>query len=418
MDRFQRTVISMEDARVLILQHAQSLEIESIPLDNALHRYLAAALVAPHPLPHFVKSGMDGFAIRAQDIEHAGNDFPITLKVIEHIPAGVVPKKVIGHDQASRIMTGAMLPEGADTVIMFEMTESIMVDNQQAIRIIRSLPVGRNVSQIGSEVVAGEMLLEVGTLIQAGEIALLATFGISEVMVYRQPVVAIMPTGSELLAVTSCLEPGKIRDSNGHTLAALLRQAGAVVHLLDPVEDSLVALKHHIAHAFEFADIVITTGGVSVGDHDVLVDWFEEWEGVTLFNKVMMRPGSPTTVGTHQGKFIFALSGNPSASYVGAILFVLPLLKRMQGVLSCLPNVFQATMVEDFDKSNNFTRFVRGIVELKDGKLNARLAGVDQSSMVRTLATANSLLIIPPGEGVRAGEIIDVLLLKEGISNG
>lgn len=415
MDRFQRTAISMEEARTRILQHAAPVAIETVPIDQALHRRLATALIAPHPLPHFAKSGMDGFAIRAEDIAFANNENPVTLDVIEHIPAGAVPTKAIGPGQASRIMTGAMVPDGADTVIMIEMTEAVARDGHPAIRIIRSLPLGRNVSPIGSEVVSGEMLLEMGTLVHAGEIALLATFGVAEVPVFKQPVIAIMPTGSELLDVNSELQPGKIRNSNGHMLAALLRQAGAVVHLLAPVEDSLDALKSRLTHAFQLADVVITTGGVSVGDHDVLVDWFAEWEGKMLFNKITMRPGSPTTVGTHAGKFIFALSGNPSASYVGATLFVLPLLQRMQGVVACLPNVVQATIVEDFDKPNNFTRFVRGIVEGKNGKLHARLAGADQSSMVRTLATANGLLIIPPGDGVQAGATIDVILLKEGL---
>ncbi len=406
---FHRKPLPAMEAQALILSHLIKMKCESVPLDQAVGRYLAEDLLAPHDLPHFARSGMDGYAVRSADLAGARTGMPIEFEVIEDIPCGAVPQKKIGSGQTARIMTGAMLPECADTVVMLEMVEVV----GDRIRIIRELPLGRNVTEPGFEVRTEEKLLNQGTRIGPGEIALLATFGFAIVPVFTRPVVAVISTGDELLEVDAHLVPGKIRNSNRAMLQAQIELAGATALMMEPVGDILSSLVSAIDDAFLKADVVITTGGVSVGDRDVLVDWFGQWDGKMLFNKLKMRPGSPTTVGVKNHQMLFALSGNPGACFVGFELFVSPALRAMMGAVDRRFEDMEAVLTESFDKPNAFERYVRGCVSWNAGRLEARLAGVEQSSIVRTIAQANALLVIPAGVGLQAGQSIRFIPLRD-----
>lgn len=410
--RFHREVVKVEEAQKRIHPYIRAGKTEKVALEHSFGRYLAEEIQANEHLPHFRRSGMDGFAIRSADTKGASREHPVWLQVVETIPCGCVPRVDVTPGTASRIMTGAAVPDGADAVVMLEMTQSVERDGHTFISVPREIPEGQNITPIGSEVAKGTPLMRKGQRIHAGEAALLATFGHSEVEVYHQPKVAVFATGSELLSVDSALQPGKIRNSNSYMLASLLLDAGACPLIQETLPDDAEQAQAAIFHAFDEADLVITTGGVSVGDYDILVDIFERWDGRMLFNKVAMRPGSPTTVGIWKDKFLFALSGNPGACFVGFELFVRPVLWGMQGKTNLDLPVFTAMMGEDFNKPCPFTRFVRGCRYVTEGKVFVKPAGVDQSSITLSIKDADCLIIVPPGgRGVLSGDLVNVISL-------
>nr|WP_330218822.1 molybdopterin molybdotransferase MoeA [Brevibacillus choshinensis] len=308
-------------------------------------------------------------------------------------------------------MTGAMVPQKADAVIMLEMTDDFEEQGITYITIKKEIHPGQNLTPIG-QITKGDCVLQKGVEIRAGEIALLATFGLSYVKVYKRPTIAIFATGSELLPLEAPLCSGKIRNSNSYMLAALIQEAGGIPLLMGSIPDEADKAQALILEAFSAADFVITSGGVSVGDYDILVDIFQNWEGKMLFNKVAMRPGSPTTAGVWNDQFLFALSGNPGACFVGFELFVRPVILGMQGIQNRYMRDFTAFLGEDFKKVNAFPRYVRGKSYISDGKVFVKPAGIDQSSVTVSIKDSDCLIKIPPGsKGMLQGELVSVLLI-------
>lgn len=414
-DRFRRQAITPEEACSRILAHVKPLESEDVPLADAWRRSSARSIAAPHAYPPFRRSGMDGYAVRAADLPTDGDTSSTAeLEVLESLQAGTVPTKTVGPGQASRIMTGGMLPEGADTVVMLEMTSASVRDGISYVRISKHVPTGRNVSGIGSELQAGETLIEEGRIIEAGETALLAAFGFTSVPVARRPRVGILSTGSELLDIGDPLEPGRIRNSNAPMLSVLVREAGAEPVLLGRVPDRADEAEAIIRDGVAECDLLLTTGGVSVGDSDILVDILARWEGHMLFNKIAMRPGSPTTAALLNGKLLIALSGNPGACFVGFHLLVAPALRAMQRHSAPTPAPLQACLEESFVKINAYPRYVRSRTEVREGMLWVRPTGGDQSGLMTTIAGADSLIVIPPLKaGLEAGALVSVIMLRE-----
>lgn len=412
LNRIRRTAVQVREAQHRIEQHLNLLGVEEVTLENAFGRILAEDTYAHDPMPHFRRSGMDGFAIMSRSTRGASPETPVLLEVIDNIPCGAVPTKEISPTTASRIMTGAMVPDQADAVIMLEMTEALEEQGKTYISIKREIPPRKNLTPIGDEITKGDCFLHKGTEIRARETALLATFGFSSVKVYRQPKIAIFATGSELLPVAAPLSPGKIRNSNSYMLAALIREAGGIPLFMGSIPDEADKAQALILEAFSAADFVITSGGVSVGDYDILVDIFHKWEGKMLFNKVAMRPGSPTTAGVWNDQFLFALSGNPGACFVGFELFVRPVILGMQGIQKKYMREVTAFLGEDFKKVNAFPRYVRGTSYISDGKVFVKPAGMDQSSITVSIKDSDCLIQIPPGgKGMLQGELVFVLLL-------
>ncbi len=416
-ERFRRQAVTPEEACSRILAHVKTLESEDVPLADAWRRSAARSIAAPHSYPPFRRSGMDGYAVRAADLPADGDTSSTAeLEVLESLQAGTVPTKAVGPGQASRIMTGGMMPEGADTVVMLEMTSASVRDGISYVRISKHVPTGRNVSGIGSELQAGETLIEEGRIIEAGETALLAAFGFTSVPVARRPRVGILSTGSELLDIGDPLEPGRIRNSNAPMLSVLVREVGAEPVLLGRVPDRADEAEKVIRDGMANCDLLLTTGGVSVGDSDILVDILARWEGRTLFNKIAMRPGSPTTAALLNGKLLLALSGNPGACFVGFHLFAAPAIRTMLHHGNPAPAFFQARLEEHFPKINAYPRYVRSRTEVRDGVIWVQPAGEDQSGLMTTIACADSLMLIPPlKEELREGDIVTVIPLKPGI---
>jgi molybdopterin molybdotransferase len=410
----KRTPIPVTEAIERVMKYAREGEAETVQLEEAYGRYLAEELRADHDVPPFDRSPYDGFAIRAVDSAQAKLDNPVEFEVIETIGAGQVAMKTVLPFQAVRIMTGAQIPAGCDAVVMLELAKRYERDGKTYISIKRPFRPGDNISFQGEDAKKGDALVPKGTRINPGVQALLATFGYAKVKVARKPRIGIFVTGSELLDVSDPLVPGKIRNSNAYMIQAQVARSGAEPVYFGKLMDDLDTCFAAIQSALDQVDMLITTGGVSVGDYDYLPAIYERLGAEVLFNKVAMRPGSVTTVAHLDGKLLFGLSGNPSACYVGYELLVRPVVRKR--LFSAKPYLKKATatLTADFPKPNPFTRFVRSYVALEDGRLTVAPVGRDKSNIVTSLAKANALMVLPGGtRGFAKGDTVEVWLLED-----
>ncbi|NQX48876.1 molybdopterin molybdotransferase MoeA [Paenibacillus tritici] len=411
-DKFQRSALQVAEAQARLKPYAALLTHEEVPLTCSSGRYLAQPVYAPHPFPAFDRSSMDGFAVIAADTSAAGELNTVWLEVVEVIPCGAVASREITRGTAARIMTGAQVPGGADTVIMLEATESRIEDGVTYVGIRRPLEAGKHITPCGLELSTGDPVLPEGKLIGAGDIAVLAALGVPDVPVRRRPKVAVFATGSELLEVDEPLAPGKIRNSNSPMLEALIREAGGEPVRLGAIMDDLELARSRVQMALESYDLVLTTGGVSVGDYDIMGDLVREQTGDMLFNKIAMRPGSVTTAAVRGGTLLLALSGNPGACFVGFQLFARPVIGWMQGAAQPFLPEWTARLGAEYKRVDRFTRFVRARLEIREGVLYAYPAAVDESSVTVTIKDSDCLIIIPPDSGqLSAGDKVTVLKL-------
>ncbi len=410
----RRTPIPVGEAVKRIMNHQWSGQTENVSIKESYGRYLSEDLRATSDVPHFDRAPYDGFAVRTIDTKDASQTTPVEFEVVDHIGAGMVTAKTVGAFQAVRIMTGAQMPKECDAVVMLELAKAYEKDGKNYMSIKRTYKPGDNVSFKGEDAREGDVLIKKGTKINPGIQAILATFGYSQVLVAKKPIVGLYATGTELLDVHDALEPGKIRNSNSYMIAAQIERAGADVHYFGQLPDEFETCYEAVKSALGKVDMLITTGGVSVGDFDYLPAIYEKMKAEVLFNKVAMRPGSVTTVAQFEGKLLFGLSGNPSACYVGFELFTRPIIRRMLFAEKPHLRKEKAILDVDFLKANPFTRFVRSAVTVSDGKLIASPSGLDKSNIVMSLAGANSLMILPGGtRGFEAGSEVEVLLLED-----
>jgi molybdopterin molybdotransferase len=414
----KRSPISVGEAVQRVMNYRIMGQTEYIPITQSFGRYLSEDLIATNNVPHFDRAAYDGFAIRSFDSQTASQENPVLFEVIDEIGAGSVTKKSLGKFQAVRIMTGAMMPEGADTVVMLELAKDYMEDGKSFMIIKRSFKIGDNVSFTGDDAKEGEVLVKKGAFINPGIQAMLATFGYGQVPVAKKPKVGLFATGTELLEVGDSLAPGKIRNSNSFMISAQIERVGGEVLYFGKLVDDFDACYNAIKDTMSKVDILLTTGGVSVGDYDYLPAIYEKLGAEVLFNKVGMRPGSVTTVAQLDGKLLFGLSGNPSACYVGFELFVRPIVRCM--LFSAQPHLRkeQAILEVDFPKANPFMRFVRSYVYVENGQMKVIPSGLDKSNIVMSLAGANSLMILPGGtRGFMKDTKVEVLLLEDHDGN-
>ena len=414
----RRYPISIEEAVKQIMKHQISGVTEYVSISESYGRYLSEDIIATSNVPHFDRAPYDGFAVRSIDTFDASQSNPVEFEVIDHIGAGMVSAKLVGENQAVRIMTGAMMPNGTDAVVMFEVAKDYEKNGIPYMSIKRQINKGTNVSFIGEDAKQGEVLVEKGTLINPGIQAILATFGYKEVPVAKKPLIGLFATGTELLEVDEELVPGKIRNSNSYMIAAQIERAGGTVHYYGKLPDEFDTCFKAVKDALSEVDILITTGGVSVGDFDYLPGIYEKLGAEVLFNKVAMRPGSVTTVAIYNGKILFGLSGNPSACYVGFELFTRPIIRTQ--LFSNKPHLRKekALLEVDFPKANPFTRFVRSATFIDEGRLKSTPSGLDKSNIIMSLAGANSLMILPGGtRGFMAGNEVEVLLLEDQVGS-
>lgn len=411
-----RKPIRVKKAIQLVIDHCQKMKTETVSLDNAYGRILAEPIIAKHDVPPFDRSAFDGYAIRAEDSTTATEESPAHFQVIGEIGAGHIGERPIGQNEAYRIMTGAIIPENANAIVMLEET----VQTEAGFTISKRYNPNDNISHRGEDAQIGEILIEKGSVIHPGTIALLATFGYAQVEVAARPFVSLISTGTELLDVKDELVPGKIRNSNGPMLMTQLKRMGIPFQSLGMMEDNLEACTEIVEQALQQSDIVITTGGVSVGDYDFLPEIYERIGAKVLFDKVKMRPGSVTTVAVLGNKLLFGLSGNPSACFTGFELFTRPAILTMMGCIAPYLPRMRAMLGEDFSKANPFTRFVRAIWMMGPKNPIVVPAGFNKSNAVSSIARGNCIIVLPSGsEGYVAGDEVDVLLLgqEQGVAS-
>ncbi|WP_424923033.1 gephyrin-like molybdotransferase Glp [Aureibacillus halotolerans] len=409
-----RRPIQVGEAMSHVMRFARKGTVEHIPIEQCYGRHLGEPLVASHQVPPFNKSPYDGFAIRACDTSECTRVQPKRFEVIGTIGAGALFEETVQQYQAVRIMTGAAIPDGCDAVVMLERGRHYHEAGTDFVDFNYVVKTGENISFAGEDTEAGAVLVTEGEPINPGVTALLATFGYAQVPVSRKPTVGVLSTGSELLEIGEAMEPGKIRNSNAAMLQAQIQRAGGEVIYFGQCEDDLEASLSRVEAAFEQVDILLTTGGVSVGDFDYLPAIYEWMQANVLFNKIAMRPGSVTTAAEKDGRILFGLSGNPSACYIGFELYVYPLIRSFLRSDSPYRRQAHAFLGADFPKANPYDRFVRGALTIQEGVLIATPVGLDKSNVVTSLAGADCLIMLPHGtKGYERGAQVTVFLLED-----
>lgn len=407
-----RLPVTLAEAERRLWMHLLPKVLEKVPLHEAHGRILGEDIIADRDVPAFDRAAVDGFALRSEDIQGASSQQPVELKVIGTVGAGYVPEKPLSSGEALRIMTGAKIPEGADLVYMVEKTELVEKNGALYVRITRPIEAGKDIALTGSDMARGSVLLPAGRRIMAGEMAVLATFGFAEVSVVRSPRIGIAATGNEVVPVDQPLADGHIHDSNSPMLWSLATSLGLKAHRYEVFPDRLDTLVRRIEQvlADDEVDVLLTTGGVSVGDFDYMLRVYEALGAEVLFNRLAFRPGQPTSVARLGGKMLFGLSGNPGASYVGFHLLVRPYVLRSMGVQAeeaRLPHA-QATLTEAMTRPSTLPKYIRAELTASGDRLLVRPAGSDRSSLVSTIYRSNALALIPAGEGLAAGSVVDV----------
>ncbi len=394
--------MTVEEARELVFERIRVLEVESVDLLDALGRVLAEDARSDIDVAPFDNSAMDGFAVRAADTTGAGEKTPVVLDVIAHIGAGDdVAGIVVGPGQAARIMTGAAVPQGADAVVMVEVTRPEVGDGTIASRVafMHEAAPGDHIRLRGEEVCAGDVVLTAGDVLGPAAIGLLAVTGHATVGVRRRPRVAIISTGSELVEVSEKPGPGMIRNSNSYSIAAQVMAAGGIPVRYPIVPDDIQATREAFERAAAQCDFIATSGGVSVGDFDYVKPVLEEM-GELAFCKVRMRPGNPQTLGSIRGVPFFGLPGNPTSTYVGFEIFVRPALRIMQGFSAIDRPVTHAVLGHDVKKKQDRRYYLRGRVERDtDGGYVANLSGSQSSALLTAAHRGNCFVVLPEGDG-------------------
>ncbi|MEQ8674391.1 MAG: molybdopterin molybdotransferase MoeA [Aggregatilineales bacterium] len=409
-------LLNVDDALQIILSRIEQVSSEDIELESALNRVLAQDISAPTNLPPFANSSMDGYAVRSEDIQQATRETPRRLAVVMDIPAGKTPEKAIDTGQAARIMTGAPLPDGADAVIPVEDTDAnwrtwINETTAQQVAIYRTVESGAYVRAIGEDIRQGVQVLKNGTLLRPQEIGMLAALGFPRVKVVRQPLVAILTTGDELVNVDQPLTPGKIRDVNTYTLTGLVHANGGVVYPLPIARDSLEEVRNLFKSALQpKPDMLISSAGVSVGAADLIRTVLEEL-GEVGFWRINLRPGKPLAFGHIQDVPFFGLPGNPVSAMVTFEVLVRPALLKMAGRVA-KDRIIQAVCDEDI-KSDGRRSYIRVNLVEKDGVYHATTTGTQSSGALMSMVIADGLMIVPEDvQSVKAGTTLDVRLLK------
>ena len=399
-------MLSVEEARQRMLDTIPILSTEKREILSCANYVLAEALHAEENIPPFDNSAMDGYAVRAADVQNASEDEPAILTIVETIAAGYAPTQQVAAGQASRIMTGAMMPEGADAVVMQEVTQR----DGDTVKIFESIDKTGNVRFTGESVAAGQQVMGTGKYLRPPEISMLASLNRPEVTVYRKPTVAIVSTGDELLLLGDPLEPGKIRESNRYGLYAQVEEAGGIPIDMGIAPDDEAEIERIFRDALAKADALITSGGVSVGEHDFVKSVLERL-GEVNFWRVAMKPGKPQAYGISDGKPIFGLPGNPVSSLVVFELFVRPALLKMAGHTELLRPTFKATLAEPVTNKDGRVNYMRAILKASDGQYTAETTGPQGSGILHSLVLANGLITIPSGVTLQAGEAVDAQFL-------
>jgi molybdopterin molybdotransferase len=408
-------MLTVAAASERILAEIRQLDAESVPLRRALGRVCAEDISATVTMPPWSNSSMDGYAVRSADITPVMSGKRVTLRVVATIAAGEFAPRPLKRGEAMRIMTGAPVPEGADSVIRKEHTDG----GAKKVEIREAVDVWKNIRPAGEDYQRGDVLAKRGVLIRPGLLGVLASSGISKVRAFRRPRVAIISSGDELVDIDEfddVIAQRRIVSSNSYTLEALTRVAGGIPVDLGIAADTKASLKRKLEGARD-CDLIVTSAGVSVGDLDHTRNVFAELGGEQKFWKVKMRPGAPLAFGMLKDIPWLGVSGNPVSAMVSFELFVRPALRKMQGHAALFRRTVTVTLEEEVKTGARLTHFLRAIVRrTNDGTLVARLTGQQSSGMLTSMVKANALLIVPEtSPKVAAGSQLHALMLDQSL---
>ncbi len=413
-------MITVDQALEKVLEHIDVLEAEESPILGCLGQVLAEDIFSNINIPPLDNSAMDGYAVRSADTRGASRQSPRILRVIDTVVAGAISRFEVEPGTAIRIMTGAAIPEGADGVVRFEDTdESERQGIPAEIGVLEEIEAGRDIRPAGEDIAAGSLVLSKGMAIRAAEVGVLASLGRSKVMVIRRPLVAILATGDEIVDVAQPLPEGKIYNSNSYSVAALVQHYGGIPKILGIASDSEHSLMGKLRLGLD-ADMVITSGGVSLGDYDVVREVLAK-EGEIVFWRVREKPGKPLVFGVIKGVSkaggvssipFLGLAGNPVSAMVNFELFARPAILKMMGKKNLTKPTVQAVIEDAIENSDGRRVFTRVIVEKRGGQYFARLTGPQGSGILTSMARANGLVVVPEDKpGVKPGDLVEVMML-------
>ncbi|MBR3261498.1 MAG: molybdopterin molybdotransferase MoeA [Lachnospiraceae bacterium] len=400
--------VSIEEGRQKILDAVTIVPTETIPLGDAYGRVLAMDVVAMEDVPSFDRSPLDGYAFRAEDTSGASKETPVTLKVIDYIPAGDISHVPVTKGTAVRLMTGAPVPEGADCVCKYEETDF----TEQEVKIFCPGKQNDNIIRKGEDVVKGTVLAEKGTVIDSGLMGTLAGQNIPEPLVYKQICAGIIATGSELVPVGQEPGPGMIIDTNEYTLTGAMEHMGFRVRRYGIADDTEEAIADILKKAMQECDVILITGGASVGDFDVTPKAMEKAGIRLLFQGVDMKPGKACEYGVCGEKLVCGLSGHPSSSLTNLLLVGLAGLRKMSGIKDYLPKEIDLVLANDFGKQSKNDRVIRGTLMIEDGIAKIRVPKGQGNVMISSTIGSDCVAVVPGGRGpLKAGDKIKGYLI-------
>ncbi|MDO9585207.1 MAG: molybdopterin molybdotransferase MoeA [Syntrophales bacterium] len=404
-------MITVGEALGQILQTINPLGLEKINFLDSLGRVIGEDVAAGRNIPPKDNSAMDGYALRWRDTVGASMEHPVILEVIEDIPAGAVPKKIIAAGQAARIMTGAPIPEGADAVLRMEDTEK----DGTLVKIKAEAQCKQDIRLAGEDVREGEVVIPWGSIVRPAEIGMLASLGRSFISVYQKPLVAVLATGNELVDIDENPSPWAIVNSNSYSIAAQVMDCGATTMQMGIAKDERNDLVAKFQAALR-ADVIISSGGVSVGDYDLVKDIMKEVGSRMQFWQVAMRPGKPLAYGTIGNVPLFGLPGNPVSSMISFEEFIRPAILKMMGHKKIFRKTVKAFLKEDIKKRKGFMHFIRAVVAVSDGRYVASTTGEQGSGILKSMVRANGLIILPEEkEFAKAGDEVTVQLIDDSL---
>lgn len=395
-------------ARDILLANITPIDTETVPLDAAAGRILAEDLFAVEAVPSFDRSAYDGYALRAADTQTASKAAPVTLRILEEVPAGTLPTHAVTVGTATKILTGAPMPKGADTVVPYELTRFTDAD----VTLYAPVAAGRNIVRAGEDIAVGTRLCSHGTRIDAGLAGALAAQGKSRCTVYRAPVVGLLSTGSEIIPADAARADGKTRDTNVYSLAAALTANGFVPKMLGIVPDDAQKIRAAIEAALPACDAILCTGGVSAGDYDVTPIAMQQAGAKLLVHGVALKPGMACAYAMLLQKPLCALSGNPASAYTNFYAIVLPALKALAGSAHPVAEHFPVTLLAEFKKPSLTTRLLRGTLDLSDGTVGFRFDPQQGNAVLSSAMGCNAFCVIPAGSGpVPAGTRLSAFMI-------
>ncbi len=404
----EEILISVEEALALVLRSIEVLGLEKVDLLSSLGRVIGEDIYSLQDIPPWDNSAMDGYALRHDDIKFASLKSSILLKVVEDLPAGFRSSKVLKKGEAIKIMTGAPIPQGTDSVVMVEDT----VQEDTRVKIFKSTEPGENIRSAGEDVRKGDLVISRGTIVGPAEVGMMASLGRSFILVNQRPQIAVLSTGDELVDVDGELGSSKIISSNSYSLMSQVKECGATPIQLGIARDRREALEDKFRQGTR-ADMIISSGGVSVGDYDLVKDVLKKMGMKMKFWKVAMKPGRPLAFGMIAGRPVFGLPGNPVSSMISFEQFVRPAILKMMGHQSIYRPIIDAVALENISKKSGRKHFIRAIVTCKDGVYYAASTGGQGSGILFSMVKADGLVILPEkATEVKAGEKVVVQLLN------